>query len=201
MRAYQWALAIDPALRTGWALTAPHLAIDRFVDAPQEILNSSILGKRTKILGVMDFGDYPVIYGTYDCRPVTKTKTRKGDPPHARIFYLRAWVRAMLNTAAPEESLVLAVERSSVHRGMKAIESSHKLRAAIEMVDMEIPQVDLRYTDQNDVKYHATRTRSAKKPEMIQAAAELYGYTGEDEDVADALHILGWYYEYRGTLT
>ena len=45
-------------------------------------------------------------------------------------------------------------------------------------------------SDKEMLEYFATGKGNARKPLMIANAKSLYGYDGEDDNIADALHLL-----------
>lgn len=83
---------------------------------------------------------------------------------------------------------VLAYELPS-GRNINPIIHSSKLIGVIEKtcVEMDIEYVEL---SASEIKKFATANGNAGKPLMIEAAQNLWGYKGEDDNEADAIHIL-----------
>jgi len=50
--------------------------------------------------------------------------------------------------------------------------------------------IDYKAYSAKEIKKFATDNGSAGKPAMIKAAKSKYGYIGEDDNVADAMHML-----------
>lgn len=86
------------------------------------------------------------------------------------------------------ETKVLAYELPS-GRNINPIIHSSKLIGVIEKVcvEMEVEYIEL---SSSEIKKFATGKGNAGKPEMIKYAKELWDYQGDDDNEADAIHIL-----------
>jgi len=134
----------------------------------------------------------PVVYGTFDAKHQAKTKTRDGEPKYYRLRHLYQFLVDMsalfaIRTFVFEES-------AAFQRGKAAIESAHQYRAVIQLFVANTAR-DLCTITPQDVKRFALGKGTGGKDEMITAAREKYGYKGNDDNEADALHIMAWYLE------
>ncbi len=123
-----------------------------------------------------------------------------GSPPKSELWDLKIntsesqgmkWIRFESRLRAFLKSLninALAYELPA-GRNIKPIIHSSKLIGVIEKVCVEL---DVEYIEfsASQIKAFATGNGNAGKPLMIKAAKRLWGYKGDDDNEADALHIL-----------
>ena len=118
-------------------------------------------------------------YGTWDLR------TRKDESMGMKLLRLKAKLNEVYIL---EKFDVLAYERpAGMHK--HSIIHQAKLIGKIEEWCEEM-HVDYRAYSASEIKKFATGKGNAGKPKMIQAAKEKLGYTGNDDNEADALWIL-----------
>lgn len=119
------------------------------------------------------------VYGTWDLT------TRKDESHGMKLVRLRAKLAEICQS---EGVTIIAYERAASQYAASVI-SSAKMIATIELycTDNGIEYVGY---SAKEIKMYATGKGNAKKEAMIQAAKDKYGYTGSDDNEADALHIL-----------
>ena len=88
-----------------------------------------------------------------------------------------------------ENKIVAVAYELPAGRNMKPIIHSSKLIAIMEKVCVE-DEVEYVEFSAGEVKKFATANGNANKEMMVQAAKDLWGYEGDDDNVADAIHIL-----------
>src|ERR1035437_9678254 len=88
---------------------------------------------------------------------------------------------------AIEEINLIAFERTAGHH-KNALIVQAELHGVLKLF-CEENKIEYRSYSAKEIKLHATGKGSAGKPAMIKAAQEKYGYTGEDDNTADAIHI------------
>ena len=143
---------------------------------------------------VLRDGDDIKFVELWDNTPLKKTKKRPGVPKHFRLFKLWKCIDSTFHFSLMDECVIVCEDAAGFIRGKAAIESSHKFRAVIELW-CAINNVRLVYIQPNDLKFFALRKRSGEKSEMIEAARK-HGYTGNDDNEADAYLISCWAYKY-----
>lgn len=132
-----------------------------------------------------------VEYGTFNAATLKKTKKRKAEPRYYRTAHFYDFVEDLIEFFVVER--IVCEEASAIQRGKPAVEVSHKLRAAVEIAVVRARHtIELTYLDPPDLKFAALNKRKGTKEEMIAAAAERYGYKGDEDNEADALHLMGW---------
>jgi len=163
-RGEEMILAIDPGMITGYAL-----------------------GVNKKL----------VEYGIWNTKVRNRTKKMAGQPKYYRIYNFHESLSAKLIHLPPlcryknySVRYVLCEDALGFQRGRAAVEVSHKFRAIVELVCCK-QNLPLTYIQPYDLKRFATGKATADKGEMIRAAAK-YGYEGNDDNVADAIHLLFW---------
>lgn len=119
------------------------------------------------------------VYGTWDLT------TRKDESIGMKLVRLRA----KLDEICRLEGITLIVYERVAGMHTSAVIHSAKLVATIEMYCTD-NNIDYASYSASEIKKFATGKGNAKKDAMIQAAKEKYGYTGNDDNEADALHIL-----------
>ncbi|MFW6272175.1 MAG: hypothetical protein ACOC2U_00130 [bacterium] len=118
-------------------------------------------------------------YGVWDLR------TRKDESMGMKILRLEAKLKE-LHQMRPFK--VLAYERPA-GRHAHAIIHQAKLIGKLEEW-CENNKIAYRSYSAGEIKKFATGKGNAGKPKMIEAARKLYGYQGNNDNEADALHIL-----------
>ena len=96
-----------------------------------------------------------------------------------------------------ERVTVVCEGAASFQRGKAAVRVSHELRGAVKVACWES---DARYVEvqPGDLKRFATGSSVADKPQMVAAARQMCGYTGDSDDEADAILLLAWAKAYVG---
>lgn len=118
-------------------------------------------------------------YGIWDL------KTRKDESMGMKLLRLKA----KLNEIHSLESLELIVYERAAGRHTNSVIHQAKLIGKIEEW-CEINNVEYRAYSASEIKKFATGKGRVGKPEMIAAAKEKLGYSGNDDNEADALWIL-----------
>lgn len=118
------------------------------------------------------------IYGTWDFN------IRKDESSGMK------WLRfkAKLKEVHESEKLDLIAYERPAGQHKSSIIHSAKMVAIIESF-CEENSIDYRAFSASEVKKFATGNGNAGKPRMIEAAKDKYGYTGSDDNEADAIHI------------
>lgn len=83
---------------------------------------------------------------------------------------------------------IISYERPA-GRNTRAIITQSKIIGIIESV-CEERGIDYRAYSAGEIKKYATGKGNSGKPAMIEAAKKKYGYDGDDDNIADALHLL-----------
>ncbi len=119
------------------------------------------------------------VYGTW------QLKTRTDESWGMKLVRFKSKLMEILR-AYPIK--MIAYERPA-GRNTRAIITQSKIIGIIESICTEH---DLEYValSAGEIKKFATGKGNAGKPAMITAAKEKYGYIGDDDNEADALHIL-----------
>ena len=118
-------------------------------------------------------------YGTWDF------KTRKDESLGMKLIRLRS----KLDEFKKLTDFGLIVYERPAGRFKNAIIHEAKLLGLIEEW-CETNKIEYRAYSATEIKMFATGKGSAGKPAMIKAAKDKYGYTGLDDNEADALHML-----------
>ncbi len=119
------------------------------------------------------------IYGTWDL------KTRKDESIGMKLLRFRSKLKEVCDT---EKIDVIVYERVAGQFKASIIHAA-KLVAIIESY-CEEHGIEYKAYSAKEIKSFATGKGNAGKPAMIAAAKEKYGYDGESDNEADALHIL-----------
>lgn len=118
-------------------------------------------------------------YGTWDF------KTRKDESMGMKLLRFRA----KLDEVFEITKFNLVVYERAAGRFKNSIIHEAKLIGVVEEF-CELHKVAYRSYSAKEIKLFATGKGSAGKPVMIKAAKEKYGYEGDSDDEADALHML-----------
>lgn len=118
-------------------------------------------------------------YGTWDLR------TRKDESIGMKLIRLEAKLNEIYNLKKPT---VIAYERAA---GMHKQSIIHQAKL-IGLIEQWCEKIGVQYRafSATEIKKFATGKGNAGKPMMIKAAQEKLGYTGNDDNEADALWIL-----------
>jgi Holliday junction resolvasome RuvABC endonuclease subunit len=123
--------------------------------------------------------DFSTFYGTWDF------KTRKDESIGMKLIRFRS----KLEEVHKLMELDLIVYERPAGRHTNSIIHQSKLIAVLEEF-CETKGIDYKAYSATEIKKHATGKGNSGKPAMIAAAAEKFGYSGNDDNVADALHLL-----------
>lgn len=123
--------------------------------------------------------DFSTFYGTWDF------KTRKDESIGMKLIRFRS----KLEEVHKFMELDLIVYERPAGRHTNSIIHQSKLIAVLEEF-CETKGIDYKAYSATEIKKHATGKGNSAKPAMIKAAAEKFGYKGNDDNVADALHLL-----------
>lgn len=116
--------------------------------------------------------------GTWDFKP------KRGESEGMRVVRFKAKIREMIDM---EQISLIAYERpAGMHKSSIIVES--EMIGVLKDLCIE-KSVELACYSATEIKKFATGKGNAKKELMIQAAKEKYGYMGESDDEADAIHI------------
>jgi Holliday junction resolvasome RuvABC endonuclease subunit len=177
-------LALDPATVTGWARNYGKPEDPKQLFAP----DSSI-----------EIGDCTVLTGVWKLKvlPAAPTKGRKAEPTHERLFKMWDHLETLMDSYGTPELLVMEDSEAVSFKGKKAGEASHQFRAVV-LLWCRLRDVEPVQISPNDLKRYGVGKGKADKGEMIEAAQRKYGYAGNEDNEADALHALAWGMEFRG---
>mgnify|MGYP001330982979 CR=1 FL=1 len=128
--------------------------------------------------------------GVWDNAPQRQTKARPADPKYYRVFYAYVALQFFCDSYGYPD-LIVCEDAAGFMRGKSAVEASHKYRAIIEFFCAK-HNIKLVYVQPADIKRFATGKGNADKTEMIAVARDKYGYTGNDDNEADAIIIREW---------
>lgn len=118
------------------------------------------------------------IYGTWDF------KTRKDESMGMKLIRFKAKLREIHDL---EKLDVIIYERAAGRHANSLIHEA-KLIAVVEQF-CEENEIDYRSYSATEIKLHATGSGNASKEAMIKAAIAKHGYTGSDDNEADAIHL------------
>jgi len=119
------------------------------------------------------------IYGTWDL------KTRKDESMGMKLIRFKAKLREICMAEDPD---IIIYERPAGRHANSIIHQA-KLIAILENF-CEENDIDYRAYSAKELKNFATGNGNCGKPAMIQAAKDKYNYEGNDDNEADALHML-----------
>lgn len=117
-------------------------------------------------------------YGTWDF------KTRKDESMGMKLIRFKAKLKE-IHELTPLD--VIIYERPAGKHANSIIHQS-KLIAILEQF-CEENKIQYRAYSASEIKKFATGKGNASKDDMIQAASSKYGYTGDDDNEADAIHM------------
>lgn len=121
----------------------------------------------------------PDLYGTWNL------KTRKDESWGMKLIRLRGKL-VEIYQAYP---FSICVYERPAGRNIPGIITQSKIIGVIESFCEEM-DVAYRAYSAGEIKKFATGKGNCGKPAMIEAAQKKYGYEGDDDDIADALHLL-----------
>lgn len=129
-------------------------------------------------------GEQP-LYTTWDFTPKPKTKKRDAEQKHIRYGRLLHNL-VELKFHAGDKIHIICEDAQGFMKGKSAVEVSNKFRGVVEAFASyhKIPYTAIQPAD---LKRFATGKGVAEKTEMIEVARQRYGYTGNDDNEADAL--------------
>lgn len=159
-------------------------------------------GGNMKFIIAIDPGNKTgLVYG-YDCltprielcdfTPKSATKKRAADEKHIR--YGSLWnklQRTILPVPNIESVHVICENAAGFMKGKSAVEVSNKYRGVVEAF-CAVHEIQYTAIQPNDLQRWATGKGKAEKSEMIKVATDRYGFTGTDDNQADAL--LMWHF-------
>lgn len=119
------------------------------------------------------------LYGVWDLTP------KRDESAGMRLIRLRSKLNDILKT----EHINLVVFERPGGRFKGAIIVHSELQAQIKIV-CEDHKIEYRAYSSKEIKTYATGKGNCGKPAMIAAAQKKLGYTGEDDNEADALWLL-----------
>jgi Holliday junction resolvasome RuvABC endonuclease subunit len=117
-------------------------------------------------------------YGTWDF------KTRKDESMGMKLIRFKAKLREIHEA----ERLDIIIYERPAGRHANSLIHEAKLIAVVEQF-CEEHKIDYRSYSAKEIKKHATGNGNASKDMMIQAAKANHGYTGSDDNEADAIHL------------
>lgn len=123
--------------------------------------------------------DTQKLYGTWDLR------TLKDESMGMKLIRLKAKLQLIHKT---EKLDVIIYERPAGQHAASVIHQSKMIGILEEFCEEE--GIDYKAFSAKEIKKFATDNGNANKTAMVNAAKEKYGYPGEDDNVADAMHML-----------
>ena len=118
------------------------------------------------------------IYGVWDLSP------KRDESIGMRLVRFRAKMKEVIEKEGI--NLVVFERPGGRHTGAIIVQSELQGQTKILCEDLNIPY---RGYSSQEIKKYATGKGNAGKPLMIKAAKERYGYPGNDDNEADALHL------------
>ena len=119
------------------------------------------------------------IYGVWDLTP------KRDESAGMRLIRLRSKLHEVIKSE--NINLVVFERPGGAFKGAIIVQS--ELQGQIKVVCEDL-KIDYRAYSSKEIKLFATGKGSAGKPAMILAAKNKYGYPGNDDNEADALHLL-----------
>lgn len=120
----------------------------------------------------------PTASGTWNLKP------NRGESESMRVVRFKSKVREMI---AMEGITLISYERpAGMHKSSIMVAS--EMVGVLKDLTVELG-IDLACYSASEIKKFATGKGNAKKDAMIEAAKEKYGYTGDSDDEADAIHL------------
>lgn len=120
----------------------------------------------------------PTASGTWNLKP------NRGESESMRVVRFKSKVREMI---AMEGVTLISYERpAGMHKSSIMVAS--EMVGVLKDLTVELG-IDLACYSASEIKKFATGKGNAKKDAMIEAAKEKYGYTGDSDDEADAIHL------------
>lgn len=116
--------------------------------------------------------------GTWDLTP------KRDESAGMRLIRFRSKLREI---TALEEIELIVFERSAGQHQSSVITQS-ELHGVLKTF-CEDNKIEYNAFSATEIKKYATGKGNAGKPAMIQAAKDKHGYTGDDDNEADAIHI------------
>lgn len=160
------------------------------------------------IIAIDPASESGVVHGTsmqdckaeaWDFKPKAATKKRPAESKTAR--YGRLWIalEAILNNLEDDCRVGLVFESAKgFQRGKAAVEVSHGLRGVIQAF-CYIRGIPTACIQPQELKRFATGNGGADKDAMIRASRQ-YGYTGDNDNIADAYHLFAWGLKYKDVI-
>jgi len=119
------------------------------------------------------------VYGVWDLTP------KRDESAGMRLIRLRSKLHEVIKSE--NINLVVFERPGGAFKGAIIVQS--ELQGQIKVVCEDL-KIDYRAYSSKEIKLFATGKGSAGKPAMIAAAKTKYGYVGNNDDEADALHLL-----------
>lgn len=141
---------------------------------------------------VYGFTDEKPIETLHDFTPKSGTKKRLAEEKHLRYGKLWNVLHEIEREWGGEVKITIICEGAAgFTKGKSAVEVSNKYRGVVEAF-CAVHNIDYIGIQPNDLQRWATGKGRAEKTEMMKVAADRYGFTGTNDNVADAL--LMWYF-------
>ena len=119
------------------------------------------------------------LYGTWDL------KTMKDESMGMKLIRLKAKLQLIHNT----EKLDLIIYERAAGQHTASVIHQAKLIGVVEKFCEEVG-IDYKAYSAKELKKFATGNGNCNKQAMVKAAQTKYGYPGDDDNVADAMHML-----------
>ena len=130
-------------------------------------------------------------------KPAAPTKGREKEPEYSRCGKLWAILRNITDRMPSngQGGVVVCEGARGFMKGKDAVRVSNELRGVVKAFCY---WYGLRYVEvqPQDLQRFVTGRCQVPKEEMLRLAQERYGYTGDDDNAADALHLLAWARKY-----
>jgi Holliday junction resolvasome RuvABC endonuclease subunit len=120
------------------------------------------------------------LYGTWDL------KTLKDESMGMKLIRLKAKLQEIHKV----EKLDVIIYERPAGQHVASVMHQSKMIAIIEKFCEEVG-INYRAYSAKEIKKFATDNGNCGKQAMVDAAKTKYGYTGEDDNIADAMHMLG----------
>lgn len=148
-----------------------------------------------------DTGIYYATNTLHNFTPASSTKKREAEPEYLRYGKLFKELTELITDAKHNGKVyVVCEDAEGFMRGKAAVKVSHSYRGVIKACCCvhDVEYIDIQPMD---LKYFVTGKKSSDKLEMIKFAREKYGYMGNDDNIADSIHLFHYGIDYHKRLS
>ena len=146
-----------------------------------ETINYQFMKQKVLALDIASTTGWCLDKGIYG---IWNFKTRKDESMGMKLIRFKAKLREIHDS----EKLDIIIYERPAGRHANSLIHEAKLIAVVEQF-CEENKIDYRSYSATEIKKHATGSGNANKEAMIKAATAKHGYTGSDDNEADAIHL------------